>query len=63
MSNKSGPEYEKPEAFVVVSFHANEPMEVYGQFASAEEAYEWARSHCAHTDAYNVNAILNVEED
>lgn len=49
-------------AFVVLSFHEHEPVQVYGTFPTSEAAYEWAGRQARHT-TYSVHQILNIEED
>ena len=49
------------EKFVVVAFYEHEPVQIYGTFDSPEAAREWAEAHGA--DAYNINAILDIEEN
>ena len=54
------------EQWIVTMFFDYEPCEVYGTFASEEEALAWAdrayESKCAEAGAWVVNRIRGTEE-
>ena len=49
--------------FVILHYFLREPVEVYGTFASAEQAYKYAQQQgFDYAGAYSIHEILNIEE-